>query len=333
MKRIIIFLAVIGLVLAGCSAKNGDNKNDSTKQRVYSNSWDGNPIIVKQRFDVGEYETVNEITDNDEVDELIRILGNVDWLEKIKAERIRDPDYRFSWNSFEHDVWINQNIDRLELSIHGQSNLGVLSANSSKVVLEILTGNTEITSGTEENVAQESHKYVAKKEGELSLQDSETAYEMCVRALTDYYKAVWNGSDIELDIFIENENLKQYTQKKIQSQFKKYGHLDGKVKDITISDTWEVEFTDDADGGFLYLHMPAVITKYHGGGYGEPTEFLVRNINGKLVIVDWYTGGKDTYDFMVRGENETITAPTIWNDSDWVKKLISKQRDFSGSTR
>ena len=64
---------------------------------------------------------------------------------------------------------------------------------------------TENTPSTEQNVLQDSPEYVAKNEGELSVEDSETAYEMCVRALTDYYKAVWNGSDIELDTFIDNE--------------------------------------------------------------------------------------------------------------------------------
>ena len=56
----------------------------------------------------------------------------------------------------------------------------------------------------------------------------ETAYEMCVRVLTDYYKAVWNGTDIDLDVFIENDNLKQYIEKKVQSQHDKYGHLGSK---------------------------------------------------------------------------------------------------------
>lgn len=191
--------------------------------------------------------------------------------------------------------------------------------------------NTEITPSTEENVLQDSPEYVANNEGELSIQDSETAYEMCVRALTYYYKAVWNGSDIELDTFIDNENLKQYTQKKIQSRYDVYGKFNDKVQNIEIS-AWEVEYTDDVDGGFLYLKLPAEIKKTVGS-YGEATEFLVRNVNGKLVIVDWYTGAKDSYDFLVRGENLTIDNPNIWNDSEWVKKLNSKQIEFSGSTR
>jgi hypothetical protein len=162
-------------------------------------------------------------------------------------------------------------------------------------------------------------EYLAKNAKELSTDDIEIAYEMCVAALTGYYKAVWNGIDIDLDAFIENENLKQYTQKKVQSQHDLYGGFNDPVKDIEIGD-WEAEYRDDADGGYLYLHVPVMINKYTGG-YGEATEFLVRNVNGKLVIVDWYTGAKDSYDFMVRGENETIDDPDIWNDDEWVKKL------------
>ena len=96
--------------------------------------------------------------------------------------------------------------------------------------------------------------------------------------------------------------------------------------------TREVEYTDDVDGGFLHLKLPAEIKKTVGS-YGEPTEFHVRNVNGKLVIVDWYTGAKDSYDFLVRGENLIIDNPTIWNDSEWVKKLNKKQVEFSGSIR
>lgn len=336
MKRITILFTVVGLVLAGCSTdvKGEGIKNDSTKQRVYSSSWDGNTLIVEQRNHEANYQTVNEITDTTEVEELIKALGNADWQENIKVD-IMPPDYRFSWNSFKHNVWVNQNSNRLELIIEGQSNYGSLSEKSSEVVFGILTGkksNTEITFSKEENVLQDPPKYIAENQEELSVQDSETAYELCVNALNDYYKAIWNGSVIDLDLYIDNENLKQYTQEKVRSQNYLYGNLDSKVKDIAIDDAWEVAFTDDADGGFLYLMIPVHIHKYTGG-YGEGIEFLVRNVNGKLVIADWYAGGKDSYDFMVRGENLTIDNPDIWNDSEWVKELFSKQNEFSGSTR
>ena len=142
MKRLIILFIAIGLVLVGCSqdATNGSvEKNDSTKQRVYSSSWDGNPIIVKQRNKNDEYETVNEITDTDKVEKLINALKNAAWQENVKVD-ISPPDYQFSWNSYKHDVWINQESERIELIIQGQSNYGTLSKVSSEMVFEILTG-------------------------------------------------------------------------------------------------------------------------------------------------------------------------------------------------
>ncbi|MGG3885654.1 hypothetical protein [Brevibacillus panacihumi] len=183
------------------------------------------------------------------------------------------------------------------------------------------TINTEITPITEQKGLQDTPEYVAKNKEKLSVQDSETAYEMCARALNDYYKAVWNGSVIELDAFIDNDNLKQYTQKKIESQYAVHvkNKQTDKVQNIEIG-AWEVKYTDDVDGGFLYLKIPVQI-HMDVGSYGEVTEFLVRNANGKLVIVDWYTGAKDSYDFTVRGENQTIDNPNIWNDSEWVKSV------------
>ncbi|MBD8071081.1 hypothetical protein [Bacillus sp. PS06] len=127
--------------------------------------------------------------------------------------------------------------------------------------------------------------------------------------------------DIELATFIDNGNLKQYTQNKIHSQNSVYGQFNDEVKSIDIG-AWEVKYIDDLDGGYLYLYLPAEINKSIGG-YGEVTEFLVRNQNGKLVIVDWYTGSKDSYDFIVRGENVKIHNPNIWNESEWVMELDS----------
>ena len=74
--------------------------------------------------------------------------------------------------------------------------------------------------------------------------------------------------------------------------------------------------------------FPAHIKFDYDGGFGEVHEFLVSNVNGKLVIADWYNGGKDSYDFQVRGENETIDNPNIWNDQEWVNNLFIKQNDY-----
>ena len=142
MKRLFVLILAIGLLLVGCNQDvtfRNDEKTNSTKDRVYSDSWDGNPIIVKQKNVNGDYEKVNEVTDSIEVEKVIEALGNADWQENIKVD-IRPPDYSFTWNSYKHNVWINEESDRLELIIEGQSNYGTLSKESSKIVFEILTG-------------------------------------------------------------------------------------------------------------------------------------------------------------------------------------------------
>lgn len=142
MKRLFVLILAVALLLVGCNQDvmfSNDEKNNSTKDRVYSDSWDGNPITLKQKNVNGDYEKVNEITDGIEVERVIGALGNADWQENIKVD-IRPPDYSFTWNSYKHNVWINEESDRLELIIEGQSNYGTLSKESSKIVYEILTG-------------------------------------------------------------------------------------------------------------------------------------------------------------------------------------------------
>ena len=160
---------------------------------------------------------------------------------------------------------------------------------------------------------------LVENEQDISIDDSATAYTMCVNALTDYYKAIWNDTDIELETYITNENLRKYTNNKIQYQHDIYAQFDNNVESIEVGD-WEVTFTDDENGGFLYLKLPVAVNMTVGG-FGEVTEFLIRNVDGKLVIVDWYTGTKDGYDFMVRGGNLTINNPNIWNSAESAKWL------------
>ncbi|WP_458461231.1 hypothetical protein [Paenibacillus sp.] len=181
--------------------------------------------------------------------------------------------------------------------------------------------NTEISASTKGNLSKNSSEFLAEDESDLSAWDFETAYKMCAEALFEYYKAIWNGSDIDMDTYIDNENLKQYMQKKIASQYDLF--LKNKLTynlvtgvDIGAS---KVEYVE-GDKSFFYFKLDARVEK-DVGNFAEPTEFLVQNLNGKLVIVDWYTNGKDSYDSTVRGENQTIDNPDIWNNSEWVKKI------------
>lgn len=181
--------------------------------------------------------------------------------------------------------------------------------------------NTENSTITKENTLKSSLDFLAEDKNDLSVWDYKTAYELCERALSEYYKAIWNGTDINLDAFFDNKSLKQYMQKKVTSQhelFLKNKLTDNLVTDIDVG-ARKVELVSE-DKPYFYLTLVTRVKK-DVGSFAEPTEFLIHNLNGRLVIADWYTGGKDSYDSMVRGENQTIDNPDIWNNSEWVKKL------------
>lgn len=131
MKRLIILFIAIGLILVGCH-------KDTTKNIVYSSPWDDTPLVVEQINSSGNYSKINEITDAIKVETLIKTLNSANWKENIDVDK-RLPDYRFAWNSFHHNVWINEKTGKLELTIDERSNFTTLSKGSSKIVFEMLT--------------------------------------------------------------------------------------------------------------------------------------------------------------------------------------------------
>ncbi|WP_150269040.1 lipoprotein [Paenibacillus tepidiphilus] len=181
--------------------------------------------------------------------------------------------------------------------------------------------NTESPPDTKENKLEDPSGFPAADEAGLSAWDFETAYTMCSEALSEYYKAVWNRAEMDLDAYVNNDNLKQYMNKKITFQYDQF--LKNKLTDNLVTGVdigvSHAEFAG-GDHPYYYLKLDARVTK-DVGSYAEPTEFLVQSLNGKLVIADWYTPAKDSYDSLTRGEQQTINNPEIWNDSEWVKRL------------
>lgn len=141
MKKFINLILFLSVILIGCQqdTTEGNLDNNSTKERVYSSTWDGTPVIVIKRNSNGTNAKIREITDKEEVEALINELKNADWEENVAVD-ISPPDYTFTWNSFLHSVWRNEEYERLELKIDGQLNWGTLSKSSSEIVYEILKG-------------------------------------------------------------------------------------------------------------------------------------------------------------------------------------------------
>lgn len=91
--------------------------------------------------------------------------------------------------------------------------------------------------------------FLAKDDKKLSIQDYVTAYEMTTKALSEYYKGVWNNAECDSDIYFENKNLKQYTTKKIADQYNVFHehNLTNSVETNIESETDKVQFVDDTN--------------------------------------------------------------------------------------
>ncbi|MCZ1268284.1 hypothetical protein, partial [Paenibacillus tundrae] len=153
----------------------------------------------------------------------------------------------------------------LTLSACEQTNTSTNEENTAVVVGDMdakESKNTEISLSTKGDLSKVTSEFLAQNESDLSAGDSETAYKMCAEALSGYYKAIWNGSEIDLDTYIDNENLKQYTQKKVSSQydlFLKNKFTYNQVTGVDI-DARQVEYFG-GDKSFFYLKLDARVHK------------------------------------------------------------------------
>ncbi|THE13050.1 hypothetical protein E1I69_09270 [Bacillus timonensis] len=95
-----------------------------------------------------KYEDFKEITDNEQVQTVKRILDDADW-EKVKVEMDRPPDYQFTFHFKDpdteakavlHMLWVNKYILAL---VRGNDEYVQLNKEDSEALLEILVGENE----------------------------------------------------------------------------------------------------------------------------------------------------------------------------------------------
>lgn len=160
--------------------------------------------------------------------------------------------------------------------------------------------------------------FKAKNDKELSTQDFETAYKLGKSFLNDYYSQRAGSSMIDFSKYIANENLLRYSNKRISVE-----NHDRDIKKISVG-LDKVQFAHDEK--FYYLSYTIVAENSNLGGFGEVVEILISNINGNLVISDWYIrhgAGSSSFDERFR-PNELINSPKIWDNPEYVKKIFER---------
>lgn len=153
---------------------------------------------------------------------------------------------------------------------------------------------------------------------ELKHQDFEDSYELGKAFLNDYYMQKAGKAKIDFTKFIVNENLLKYSNKRISDETY---ILDIKEVSVGIS---EARFIGNEK--CFYISYVANAKDSNIGSFSEIVEILISNINGKLVISDWYIAhgtGSSFFDQSYR-PNATIDSPGIWDDQEYVNSIFEK---------
>ncbi len=120
------------MLLVGCS-----NEIQNTEQSI---------VVEKRIGDENNYEDFRVVTDNEQVQKLLEILQDANWI-NAKAERVNPPDYSFVFRfknpnieakAVLYELWITPNKDKVELI--GGNQYVKLDKNKSAELFEIVTG-------------------------------------------------------------------------------------------------------------------------------------------------------------------------------------------------
>lgn len=186
--------------------------------------------------------------------------------------------------------------------------------NSTKHVTNIETN--EVINFINKDFADKNFK--AKNAKELSTQDFETAYKFGKSFLNDYYSQRAGFSIIDFSKYIANANLLRYSNKRISVE-----NHNRDIKKISVG-LDKAQFVHDEK--FYYLSYTIVAENSNFGSFGEVVELLINNINGNLVISDWYIrygAGSSSFDERFR-PNELINSPKIWDNQEYVNKIFKR---------
>jgi len=132
-QYLIVFIRIISIFIAGCS-----NVIQGEEQYIE---------VEKRIGDENTYEEFNEITNNDRVQKVKKILDDIDW-ENAKVDMAHPADYRFAFQyenpeikakAVLYELWISPKKDKVELVIDTKSKYVQLDAHKSAELFEILT--------------------------------------------------------------------------------------------------------------------------------------------------------------------------------------------------
>lgn len=161
--------------------------------------------------------------------------------------------------------------------------------------------------------------YINNEDVGLEYADFDRVYLLCKLFLTEFYNATTINETMNVEPYINNDNLKEYILQKVETGMQisanKIEDLIFGVKDIE----WHL------NEGYVFIEL-IVDIEQEIGGFGEGHQFLISNKDGRLLISDWYSksaGSVSHLDGIIRGHITKIDNPNIWDDEEWVNNIFT----------
>lgn len=172
-----------------------------------------------------------------------------------------------------------------------------------------------------------SQSFKSRNDDQLSMYDFETAYALCVQAISEYQSARENKGKMDFSKYVENESLISYLETKLASFY--FFPLEYEVNQTGLFE-FAVQQANATgfDGDRLYLHI--VYGNFTGGsGSSSTAKFIVKNSGGRLVIAEWYDHGKDTFDTLCRGHLDIKENNIYWEEPEMVNTIQEKIKKYN----
>lgn len=194
-------------------------------------------------------------------------------------------------------------------------NTGLNNSQKSPITEDMSINSEENTKNEKESVLRE--YLAAKDDGSLDLfDDYDIVLSLCNDACTEFVQAVKQHREADFSQYIDNFRLREYMQYRVNNHVYGYSYSDSHKLLIE-----EIKFYDDYVfvNGILAKRSAPDSTSLEGNTY-----FLVRNIGGKISIVDWYWDSEDSPDVIFRDGFSIENNLTYWDDSEKYSKVLEE---------
>lgn len=162
--------------------------------------------------------------------------------------------------------------------------------------------------------------YPANEKNSLNIvYDYDTVISLCNDACQEFARAVKDNDEADFALYIDNENLLKYMQYRVKNYPFSYNEAAIFKPMVT-----EVRFNDD----YVLVNVQTGVIENPGFSMQGINHFLIRNLNGRLYIADWYWDDMDSPDTELRGEFSEEDNLTYWEKPEKYEAVLNIVSDI-----